>query len=981
MKHAATLLTALAVCLLLAACGAHRNTARTRFFKSFHTRYNTYYNGSTAFIDGTIEQEDANQDNFTEMLPVYMPANKATRTAGSANFDRAIEKAEKAIKLYSIKRKPEWTRKRRKTAKDIEWLSRREYNPFLWRAWLLLGKSQFCQGKFDESAATFSYMARLYATQPAINGISRAWLAKSYCELGWLYDAEDVITKMKRDTIHYRARRDWDYALADYHTRAEHWDEAANYLRLAIKHEHRKKQRARLCYVLGQVETQRGNRQAAFKAYRRVVRMHPPYILEFNARIAQTEVMAKGQAKKMIRRLKAMARNDNNQEYIEQVYYAIGNIYIAENDTAHAITAYETGAKKATRAGIEKGVLLLRLGDIYWETEHYADAQRCYGEAIGLLDKERKDYKQLSDRSKVLDELVPYTEAVHLQDSLLALSTATEDERNKAIDRTIDELIRKEKEQKRAEQEAYAEEQQKKNAAQGNPLGGGKTAPTPPGANKDGAWYFYNPMVINQGKTAFQRQWGKRENTDDWNRANRTVVSLSGTTDNTAEADSIALSENTDSIDAAKEAEAAAADSAAGDPHKREYYLAQIPFTGEQKTAAHDVIKDGLLKSGVIFKDKLDNARLAEKQLGRVAGDYPDWEHTDDALYHLYLLYSRLGQTAKATEMLARLTAKFPESQWAILLSNPYYEENARYGVHIEDSLYAGAYDAFKAGQYPPVRQAYNVSTERFPIGAHRDKFLFIDGLAQLNLGDSKTCLERMTEVVQKHPQSEVAEMAGMIVKGVQAGRTLYGGTFDLGDIWDRRANVLIGDTATTDTLSLGRDEPYVVILAFRPDSVSSNQLLYEVARYNFSNFIARGFELALDNDAGIGRLAISGLTGYDEAAEYARKLGNAILTDTRMRGVRPIVISQTNLPLLGTAFSYKDYELFYQQKLAPIPVAEESLPDIPADLKFDTPDDIYDKLNAPQETDETDDGDDLFDDAPDVVPAAGGDFPDDFYN
>ena len=79
-----------------------------------------------------------------------------------------------------------------------------------------------------------------------------------------------------------------------------------------------------------------------------------------------------------------------------------------------AIAAYEKGNQKSVRHGIEKGVLLLTLGNLYWDMERYNDAQRCYGEAIGLLDKERPDYETLALRSKVLDELVPYTDAIHL---------------------------------------------------------------------------------------------------------------------------------------------------------------------------------------------------------------------------------------------------------------------------------------------------------------------------------------------------------------------------------------------------------------------------------------------------------------------------------------------------------------------------------------------------------------------------------------
>ena len=55
-----------------------------------------------------------------------------------------------------------------------------------------MGRSQFYKGDFDEAASTFTYMCRLYKTQPAIYGKARAWLAKCYIEQDWIYDAEDV---------------------------------------------------------------------------------------------------------------------------------------------------------------------------------------------------------------------------------------------------------------------------------------------------------------------------------------------------------------------------------------------------------------------------------------------------------------------------------------------------------------------------------------------------------------------------------------------------------------------------------------------------------------------------------------------------------------------------------------------------------------------------------------------------------------------
>ena len=132
-------------------CSTQKNTAKTRWWHSFNARYNTYYNGTLAYIDGSLEKENGNKDNFTELIPLYTVSNKGTRDTGKANFDRAIEKCQKAIKLHSIKRRPEWTKKRKKTERDLEWLQRKEYNPFLWKAWMLMGRSQFHKGAFDLS--------------------------------------------------------------------------------------------------------------------------------------------------------------------------------------------------------------------------------------------------------------------------------------------------------------------------------------------------------------------------------------------------------------------------------------------------------------------------------------------------------------------------------------------------------------------------------------------------------------------------------------------------------------------------------------------------------------------------------------------------------------------------------------------------------------------------------------------------------------
>lgn len=946
-RHIIPLLIA-AIIVAATGCSTQKNTAKTRFWHSFKARYNTYYNGSLAYIDGSLEKENGNKDNFTETLPLYTVSNKQSRELGKANFDRAIEKCQKTIKLHSIKRRPEWTKNRRKTEKDIEWLSRREYNPFLWRAWLLMGRSQFYKGAFDEAASTFAYMGRLYQTQPAIYAKSRAWLAKSYIEEGWLYDAEDVIRGMERDSIHWSARKEWDYTYADYYIHTGDYAKAVPYLRRVIKHEMRRKQRAREWYLMGQLQGALGNKAEALKAYKKVVRQNPPYEIEFNARIAMTEVLSGAQSKKMIGRLKRMAASDKNKDYLDQVYYALGNIYMARQDTANAISSYERGAAKATRSGIEKGVLMLRLGDIYWDMERYGDAQRCYGEAIGMLDKERKDYEQLSERSKVLDQLVPYTDAVQLQDSLQELARMPEAERNAAIDRTIAELKRKEREERRKQQEEDAQQTISQNSGNNAAQNNRPNAAQQNQQNANALWYFYNPMAVSQGKAAFEKLWGKRENADNWQRINKTVVA-------TMQDEPEMSQEQLDSIahaEAVADSLAQIADSAQNDPHRREYYLAQIPFSKEQVDASNKVIEDGLFNSGVIFKDKLDNLPLAEKQLTRLVSAYTDYERLADAYYHLYLLYMRKGDAPTADTYVARLKKEYSENEWTILLSDPHFVENARFGAAVEDSLYASTYDAFKAARYKEVAANVKVSTQRFPLGANRDKFVFIGGLGKLNEGDADGCLKDMKTVVEKYRQSGVATMAGMIVKGVGEGRRLRGGQFDLAGVWDRRTVVLRdSDSTAVRQLSDDRNAAFVYTIVYRPDSVDENKLLFELARYNFTSYMVRNFEIGVEDADGLHRMTVSGFRNYDEALQYARQLHAQTSVARLIGNNRTYVISEPNLPLLGRQYSYTDYEKFYAKHFAPLKTSTEPLltePDFIAPAKPKNEDEPQDDFDTP---------------------------------
>lgn len=928
--------------MIAGGCSTKKNTANTRRWHAFTARYNTFYNGNEAYKEGMLALENANRDNYMETLPYFPIGNKKTVGSGSSNFDVAIEKSQKAIKQHSIKKKPKRKAGEKKTEKTIRWYAKKEYNPFIHRAWFLMAKAQFQKGEFLEAASTFSYISRLYSDDPDKVAEARLWMARCYTELEWYYDAEDVLNKAARDSMPRQLEGEQSATYANFLLRQGRFNEALPHLEKAIRKEKGGKGRARHYYLLGQTYQHVGNYPMAYKAYSKVIKANPPYELEFNARIKQTEVASDKESNRTIKRLKAMARSPKNKDYLDQVYYAIGNMHMAKKDTLEAIKNYEEGVEKATRAGVEKGILLLHLGDLYWERADYTNAQRCYAEVIGLLeDKETDEYKVVSRRSEVLDELVEHAQAVELQDSLQHLASMSEEERMKVIEQIIERVKEEEEKAKKEAEQAErmaAREEALANAASRNNTNRAPTAGA--GLNGDRSWYFYNQQLTAQGKGDFQRKWGRRKLEDNWRRRNKTVVNTDefATIDYEAEDSLAAL---VDSIATDSMAMNAVPDSLVTDNKNPQFYIQQIPLTEEAMAESNVILSDGLYNCGLIYKDKLEDFTLAEGAFNRLMKEFPDYQQMEEVYYNLYLMYSRWGKSERASAYLDSLKTIYPMGDYTVLLSDPDYAKNAVYGRHLEDSLYASTYAAYLQGEFTTVAGNAEYASTKYPLGKHRPKFMFLHAMGQLESGDQKGFLENLKTIVEKYPENEITELSGLILKGVQEGRLLRSGSFSAGSIWARRKGGLEGDSLTVDSIpsfTVEHTDPYLFILAYEEGAVNENQLLFEIARYNFSHFMVRNFDIQFVKEEGIGMMQVGEFMNYAESYQYMKRLYADERLSKRLEGMRVLLISKPNYELLRNYYSFDDYQQFYEQELngLPMPVMDGYQFDAPRMLNAD---------------------------------------------
>ena len=370
--------------IILAACSTKKNTAMSRQWQAFNTRYNVYYNGNEHYKETLKAMEEAYEDDYTRMVLTH-PAearadNKLPQPSG--DFKRTIEKMQKAIQLHSIKKKPA---KRNNSQKEKEFRNRDEFNPFLHNAWMMMGKAQYQNGDFLGAASTFFYIAKHFTWLPDVVTEARLWQARCYCAMDWDYEAENVLHLVKKKQLTNKSLQNlYNLVQANYLVRTDKFAESIPFIQEAARTA-KGSQKNRLYFLLGQVYSHLGRNAQAYEAYKKAGSgASTLYRTKFNARIKRSEVFTGGNIASEVRSLKSMTRYERNREFLDQIYYAIGNLYLSRKDTAEAKKYYLLAVEKSTRNGIDKALAQLALGNIYFAEQDYVEAQPCYSQAVPM---------------------------------------------------------------------------------------------------------------------------------------------------------------------------------------------------------------------------------------------------------------------------------------------------------------------------------------------------------------------------------------------------------------------------------------------------------------------------------------------------------------------------------------------------------------------------------------------------------------------
>ncbi|PVX52240.1 tetratricopeptide repeat protein [Balneicella halophila] len=677
---------------VISSCSNQVNTWGSRQYHMATTRWNVYFNGKESLRKGQEIIEQSHQENFDKLLPVYFENDIQARESASAEMERVVSKAVKAIELHSITAKPKRKKGKRESEKYREFRRKKEYNNLIDECYLLLGKGQFYRREYYSTERTFRYILREFNDMP-IYYESAIWYARSLAEQDKYFRAlrtvDDVMAEEGfPEELIPMAR----IAKADMYIRRGLYDNAIEELTFLKNNTKKKDGQTRYYYILAQLYQMQGEIEKAQATYAELVDTHPEYEYSFHAKLSKALLygeydLASGDTK-VKQELRKLIRDSRNKEYLDQVYYTLARIHENEREFEKAEENYLLSIENSMGDQKQLAKSYLALGDLYFnENKNYNLALENYQQATPLLSEDYPDYEEVKLRLDGLTQLAQNLNTVYEQDSLRKIAQMPTLERENFIKSLMlaerDAVIDKDRKLKKVLKSSIKEIDR--------PIG---------------EWYFYNPKAVAQGKKEFQKKWGVLNLTDNW-RSNPEKFQLSAEERSKLSKDTLSF-------------------------RTYEDYVADLPLTPELMEASEEKSINALYDAGVIYEDEMDDYIQAKSSFEQVLERNPKSDEKRlRANYHLYMLHSLLDNDIEANRYKNIVLNEYPDSDLAKVLQDPAYYSKMEQRAKDASLLYEKAYTAYSANNFEETKALTQQGMSKYKGTTTYQRFAFLNAMTK----------------------------------------------------------------------------------------------------------------------------------------------------------------------------------------------------------------------------------------------------------
>jgi len=318
--------------VLFSSCSQKKNTFSSRTYHNLTAHYNGLYWANVSLDEGVSNLERAHKDDYTKLLPMFKYADDKAAKANYPQFDKAIEKNSKVIQYHSML------------------IKGKEYCRWIDENYMTMGKAHFYKRNYYASVEVFEYVVKMYTDNP-VKYDAFLWLVRAYNQMNSVIKTGPILDVLKHDKkLPKKLQDDYYSVLSDYYLRTEQYKKAIDALTKTILLTKKKALRGRYLYVLAQLHEQEDDLKKASQYYEESAKLHPSYEMEFNARLSKArtfQVQSGTDTKALKKELNKMLKDEKNKEYLDQVYYALGDISIKENDVPAALDYFKLSAQKS----------------------------------------------------------------------------------------------------------------------------------------------------------------------------------------------------------------------------------------------------------------------------------------------------------------------------------------------------------------------------------------------------------------------------------------------------------------------------------------------------------------------------------------------------------------------------------------------------------------------------------------------------------
>lgn len=876
-KTAYRFLITLGVVLFLSACSVEKNTGTTRFYHGLTARFNIWFNGYEAYKSGLERIEKNYRDDYSEVLRVFENSDPSAVSLCSSDMERAIQKASKLISLKSITAKPEIETRRDLSEKEKALLGQKEFNEWVDDSYFLIGRARFHKHEFDDAFAVFTYCIA-EANDPEIKEESRIWLARINCEKGNFSEAARILGEAEPGSTSPRSLKAlYNTTMADMFIRQKRYGEAIGPLTSALDFISGKRAKYRLTYLLAQLHELTGDSEKSIALYRSVLKMNPPYDVAFNARINIAGVfdISSGDPDDIKNELLKMLRDSKNNEYQDQIYYALGNLMKKEGNVSEALGYYARSASLSSTNQNQKGKSYLALAGHYYSIPDYIRSANYYDSALYFLDKSYPGYNELNAKTRDLNTLVEHLTTIQMEDSLQKVAAMPEAQRNALISGIIAKVTKEEAEGRsseysdRANMGQFYENQRR---FQDN-------------IDQEGKWYFYNQTALTFGRSEFRRRWGERRLEDNWRRSNRNRVN------------------NQQFASGQEEEGKGEADSSQNvlDNRKPEFYLRNLPLNDTMLAASNDRIANAYFNSAKVFTGSIGDRTKAAEAYEALMTRYPGHPLAPEALYDLYNLF-RDSDSRRSESARQRLLENYPESEFAKIISDPDYFSRKMAAIKLSEKLYQEAYDLYINENFDSAIIICEDALKRNPGDPLAPKFMLLKAYSVARTSDERRLREELNGLRKAFPDSD---------EGLRAAELIAHLDKEMPELRIEEDIVVARELYTVDTAA---QHTFVIII--ESPSFNVNQAAFDVISYNIDNYTNRNFrtEGVLTDNRYI-RITVSGFANNTEAWNYYFSFdAGKIIRNASGAPVMTFLINNENLLRLDEDKNPGRYHLFFEE-------------------------------------------------------------------